>query len=96
MGAPFRSPQTAPTVNSMFFIALGCFVAGLMAFRAVYLRWRHPDEEPTGFVALSEGLLTNRWGRSKNKPPLPPWWFGLPLSIFMMAGGILGIVVSFF
>jgi hypothetical protein len=79
----------------IFFPALGCFVGGLMLFRAVHFRRRHPDGEPTGFLVLSEGLLTNRWGTSKNKPPLPPWWFGLPLSIFLMAGGILGLVVSF-
>lgn len=79
----------------MIFPALGCFVAGLMVFRAVYFRRRHPDEKPTGFVALSEGLLTNRWGISKNKPPLPPWWFGLPAGIVLMAFGILGVVVSF-
>ena len=79
----------------MIFPALGCFVAGLMVFRAVYFRWRHPEEKPTGFVALSEDLLTNRRGISKNKPPLPPWWFGLPAGIVLMAGGILGIVVSF-
>jgi hypothetical protein len=83
-------------LSMTFFPGLGCFVAGLIVFRAVYFRRRHPDEEPTGFVALSEGLLTNRWGISKNKPPLPPWWFGLPASVVLMAFGILGIVVSFF
>jgi hypothetical protein len=78
----------------MIFPALGCFVAGLMVFRAVYFRWRHPDEEPTGFVALSEGLLTGRWSGYQTGR-LPPWWFGLPASIILMAVGILGIVVSF-
>ena len=79
----------------IFFPALGCFVGGLMLFRVVHFRWRHPDDEPTGFVALSEGLFTNRWSASPNKPPLPPWWFGLPVSIALMAFGILGMVVSF-
>ena len=82
-------------VSMTFLPGLGCFVGGLMLFRAVHFRWRHPDEEPTGFVDLCEGILTNRWGISKNKPPLPPWWFGIPLSIVLMAGGLLGVLVSF-
>jgi hypothetical protein len=78
----------------MFFSGLFGFAVGVVFSSSGYFRWRHPAGEPTGFVALSEGLMTGRWAWFR-KRPLPPWWMSLPLGILFMAAGVLFMVVSF-
>jgi len=76
-------------ITGLFFIA-----AGVMMFSTGYFRLRHPGGEPTGFVAISEGLMTGRWARFV-KRPLPPWWMSLPMGIIFLVAGAFAVVVSF-
>jgi len=78
----------------MFFLGLLIIALGVTFFSSGYFRWRHPGGEPTGFVALSEGLMTGRWALFANRR-LPPWWMSLPMGIIFMVAGAFAVVVGF-
>jgi hypothetical protein len=76
---------------SQFLPAAFCFLLSASLFAVVFYRWRNPDGHPTGYIAWAEQRFTV--GRFQRRP-LPPWWFGLPLSAVMMVVSVAGMIFS--
>jgi hypothetical protein len=75
----------------VFFSAAICFLVSASLFAVVFYRWRNPDGHPTGYIAWAEQRFTVGAFR---RSPLPPWWFGLPLSAMMMLISLAGMILS--
>jgi hypothetical protein len=75
----------------VFFSAAFCFFVSASLFAVVFYRSRNPDGQPTGYIAWAEQRFTVGAFR---KRPLPPWWFGLPLSAVMMVISVAAMIHS--
>jgi hypothetical protein len=75
----------------MFFSAAFGVIVSASMFAVVFYRWRNPDGHPTGYIAWAEQRFTVGAFR---KRPLPPWWFGLPLSGVMLVISVAAMIHS--